>query len=70
MKITKTSIISSRSHTLEINITLEQLKQLIKGENVMKVCPELSPDDREFLMSGITPTEWKELFARRNEGCL
>ena len=33
-----------------------------EGEHVQKVFPEMSADDREFLISGNTPAEWEEMF--------
>jgi hypothetical protein len=29
---------------------------------VQNAMPNLSADEREFIMSGITPTEWDEMF--------
>ena len=30
------------------------------GELIQNVFPDLSPDDREFLMTGVTAEEWAE----------
>ena len=62
MKITKRSMISGVLHTREIQITEVQLDQMKKGKHVQWLCPHLSPDDREFLISGITPEEWQATF--------
>lgn len=62
MKITKTSIVSGLKHTREINITEQQLDQMNRGKHIQWLCPNLSPEDREFLISGITPEERTELF--------
>lgn len=62
MKITKRSIISNKLHTREIAITELQLDQMNKGKHIQWLCPNLSADDREFLISGITPEEWLETF--------
>jgi len=33
-----------------------------KGMNVQDAFPMLSPEQREFLMTGMTPEEWDDLF--------
>jgi hypothetical protein len=33
-----------------------------QGELVQNAMPHLSADEREFIMTGITPTEWDEMF--------
>ena len=33
-----------------------------RGEYIQNAFPYLSPDDREFLMTGISPEGWKETF--------
>ena len=55
---------SGQTHTREINITEEQLKLVNEpnGALIQSVVPFLSADDREFLLTGITPEEWKALF--------
>lgn len=62
MKITRTSTLSGITRTREINITEEQLVQWKNGQHIQWVCPQLSPDDREFLLTGSTPEEWNEVF--------
>lgn len=62
MKITKTSILTGKVHTLEINISEEQFNRWQAGESIQNVCPHLSVDDREFLISGSTKEEWDKAF--------
>lgn len=31
------------------------------GEAIQNVFPMLTPDDREFILSGLTPAEWDEM---------
>ena len=58
LEVTKKSIISGKSHTMELDITQEQL-----GDQLVQVAfPNLSSSEREFLMTGITPTEWNDHF--------
>lgn len=63
MKITNTSALSNVTRTLDIPMTEEQYDRYMKGvEHVQNIFPELSTDDREFLITGITPEEWEEAF--------
>lgn len=69
-KITARSILSGIEHTREIDVDPEKVdkfrKRLIPGL-LQDVFPELSPEDREFIFSGITPEEWNEQIAEDSE---
>ena len=62
MQITRVSTISGRTHVREIAVTEAQLDAWAGGELIQYAMPELSADDREFIMSGNTPEEWDQLF--------
>lgn len=62
MKITKTSTLSGKTRTREIDCTQEQINAWIGGELIQRAMPHLSDDDREFIMTGITQEEWDEEF--------
>lgn len=62
MKITKKSIYSGRTNTLEIPISKDQYDRYIEGkEMIQNIMPELSAELREFLINGTTPAEQEEL---------
>jgi len=63
MQVTKRSVFGNE-HTLEIDITQEQWDRWKAGEMLQNVCPHLSADDREFLISGTTKEEWEQLFGK------
>jgi len=48
--------------TLELNVDPELLAKYERGETglIQNTFPHLSPDEREFIMTGITDEEWKE----------
>ena len=46
----------------EIDVTEGQLKLWHEGALIQIAMPHLTPDEREFVMSGITPEEWAETF--------
>lgn len=58
MIITRRSPFSGVDSVMDVPITEEQLARIENGELVQAVAPHLSADHREFIISGITPTEW------------
>jgi hypothetical protein len=62
MIITRTSTLSGHTSSMDIDVTLEQVASWEQGELVQNAMPHLSADEREFIMTGITPTEWNEMF--------
>ena len=62
MLITRKSLISGNINSMSLPITEEQYTAWEQGTLVQVAMPHLSPDEREFVMSGITPTEWAETF--------
>ena len=64
LEVTKKSIISGKSHTMELDIPQEQRDRWEQiGEHLVQgALPNLSSSEREFLMTGITPTEWNDHF--------
>jgi hypothetical protein len=62
MNITRTSLYSRITRTLDLPITEAQLDAWASGELIQNAFPNLSPDDREFLKTGITAEEWEQLY--------
>jgi hypothetical protein len=65
MLITKTSILTGITHTLEIPLTKSEYAQgQIARHNafIQDVFPQLDDDQREFLISGCTKEEWDTKF--------
>lgn len=61
MLITKTSLISGITRTLNIAITNEELDAWQSGMLIQDAMPALSKAEREFVMTGITQDEWQQL---------
>ena len=68
MLIAKTSSLTSRTHEMEIDVSDKQIALWLEGALIQDVMPNLSPDEREFIMTGITPAEWDEAFAQSDVG--
>lgn len=63
MLITRTSFISKKEHTFNLDVTPEQLFRINNTmELIQNIVPHLSPGDREFIKTGITQKEWDEMF--------
>ncbi len=59
MKIIKRSDLTGQEHTMEIDVTHEQLDRYENGnELIQTVFPDLTADEREFIKTGITAEEW------------
>ena len=69
MLVRKTSILSGVERVREMDVTQEQLQRWASGEKIQNVFPNLSADDREFIMTGVTGEEWEEFWeeSKRDE---
>ena len=63
MLITRTSPFTGTTITINIDVTQAQLDAWQAGTLIQDAMPNLSPDEREFIKTGITPEEWEELFS-------
>jgi len=50
-------------HSIVLNEPFEKFMRYYHGEGlIQEVFPDLTPDEREFVMTGITPVEWDSTF--------
>jgi hypothetical protein len=63
MEIKRKSPFENKYNTLNIDVTQEQLDAWKNGCLIQDAMPNLTPDEREFIKSGITPAEWEKLFS-------
>ena len=68
MIVERKSIITGKMHEMEINVTVQQLFDFMNGRSglAQEAFPHLSAEEREFIISGIHPTEWHELFGNED----
>jgi len=64
MKITRVSSFTGIERTWDIPVSQEQLDRWENGELIQNAMPELTEDEREFIMTGVTPEEWENVFER------
>lgn len=68
MLISKTSRISGKYHTMELPITLEAfIAWRDSTTSIQDAFPQLTPNQREFLLSGVTQEEWDAAFPDEDE---
>ena len=60
MKITRTSIVSGKTRTLDFpTVTKKMLSDYETGDKPIQIAlPGLTPSQREFIMTGIVDSEW------------
>ena len=63
MEITRISKYSGIMRTRLLDITEEQLDAYTRGALIQNAFPNLTDEEREFFMTGITPNEWAEMFS-------
>ena len=61
MIIYRRSLISGKTNTMDLPVTKEQVREWQDGGLIQNVFPDLTPDEREFIQTGITPFEWQQV---------
>lgn len=67
MLVTKVLSYSGEERTIDLPITEEQIKAFENGEHVQNAFPHLNADQREFILTGMTPDEWDRLFPESDQ---
>lgn len=67
MIVIRTSMISNTEKSMDIPVTEEKLQQwddFLREERplIQNFFPELNAEQREFILTGITPEEWDIIF--------
>ena len=62
MNITRTSILTGITRTLDIPVTQIQLDRWESGTLIQNAMPDITADEREFIKTGITGEEWDNAF--------
>ena len=74
IQVTRQSIITRKMNTMELPISQEHLDiyDTVGDILVQDAFPNLDKEQREFLISGITPQEWNETFGEEedDDGCI
>lgn len=62
MKFTRTSPVTGVETTRDLDVTVDQVRAWKGGTLIQDAMPQLTPDDREWLITGTTPDDWLSLF--------
>ena len=63
MIVTRISSLTGEVHEMDLDITPAQLESYeLFGVLLQDAFPNLSPAEREFIKTGITPEEWYDTF--------
>jgi len=62
MRITRTDPITGKENTIQIPVTDAQLGEWRGGRNIQDAMSHLTDDQREFIMTGIMPDTWEDIF--------
>lgn len=67
MLISRTSTITGKVNTMDLDVTPQQLRKWEWGWLIQDVMPHLTASEREFLISGVTDAEWAEFMGLEDE---
>lgn len=67
MKITRISPLTKTERTIEIAVTHQQIEDWKNGALIQNAMPNLTPDEREFIKTGITASDWGILFPQGDD---
>ena len=66
MIIIRKSMLSGNVSSMDIPVTEGQLAEWQAGALIQNAMPNLSADEREFILTGITPAEWDLEYAEED----
>lgn len=67
MMITRRSSLTGKNHAMYLPVSQEQLAAYAAGAFVQDAFPQLTAAEREFILTGITPKEWAEVFGEDDD---
>ncbi len=62
MIITRKSMVSGVTRSMDLNVTQDQLDAWLAGKNIQWAMPDLTDAEREFVKTGISDDEWNAVF--------
>ena len=62
MIFTRIDPLTGVRNTIDLPVTEAQVNEWRGGRNIQEVMRNLNDDQREFIMTGITPESWEEIF--------
>ncbi len=68
MLVFNKSKFTGKVSSMELNVTQEQIDEFesaSRNRTIQQIFPNLTPEEREFMLSGSTPEEWNSIFPDR-----
>ena len=63
MLVTRVSPFDMVTRTMDLDVTQEQMDDYKNRKGLIQnIFPNLTADEREFIMTGITPDQWDNMF--------
>lgn len=60
MRVTRTSQFTGIEHTRDLALSPVEYDAILAGSKpIQQLAPHLTADEREFLLTGVTPEEWE-----------
>lgn len=66
MKISRKSPLTGIVTTIDLPITVSQIREYESGKMIQDAFPNLSPDEREFYKTGYTKEDWDSMFGEND----
>lgn len=71
MKITRRSPLTGILNEMDLDVTQDQINRFDVPkhlrEPIQDIFPNLSPSEREFLLTGYTDEDWKQIFGPESD---
>ena len=69
IQVTRQSIITKKINTMELPITQEHLDtyETVGDILIQDAFPNLDAEQREFILTGVTPQEWNDTFGEEGD---
>jgi len=66
--VTMVSMFTEEVNSMQLPVSQDRIDLWLTGGGLIQdIMPDLSPDQREFLMTGMTPLEWTNMFGDSDE---
>ena len=66
--VTMVSMFTEEVNSMQLPVSQDKIDLWLTGGGLIQdIMPDLSPDQREFLMTGMTPLEWTNMFGDSDE---
>jgi len=67
MIVTKTNRLTGVTNSMSLAITEEQIESYKAGALIQDAFPQLTPDEREFMLTGFLPSEFEKRFPEKED---